>query len=221
MVRTAGGQYFAAQHLDVLVHEDVVDLAVRPMRGIGAAEHRSLPTREESHDCRPPEVEVAGDHRGPTVGRQLRADGAHVRDRPGVPELRRRVQPDDVDGRSPDATRCTRARCATSGMVTEHLADRQLAPVADGQPACRPRAPNLRRAGRHRGATCATPGGRSASCAPSSPRLRAGRGDSFHLRNATPPAPRRCRRRTRVTIAATSNRRARSNAQPGRLPNAR
>ena len=157
MIRTARGQYFAAQHLDVLVHEDVVDLAVRPMRGIRAAEHRSPPTREQPHDRRAPEVEVAGNHRGPTVGGQLRADVAHVRDRPRVPELRRRVQADDVDGASPtDTVHAIALRTSAWSRNTSPIGSSRQSRTGA---ACRPRAPNLRRAGRRRGATFATPAG--------------------------------------------------------------
>ena len=175
------------------------------MRGIRAAEHRSLPTREESHDCRTPEVEVAGNHRGPTVGGQLRADVAHVRDRPRVPELRRRVQPDDVDAVHRRPTRCTRSRCARSAW------SRNTSPIGSSR--------QSRTGSRVQTASSQPPAGRTSPARHvrdsrsgevrrahrRSPRLRAGRGGSFRLRSERPPVPRRCRRRTRARARRRRN----------------
>ena len=92
---------------------------------------------QQAHDRRTPEVEVAGD--APRAGRSAGSCGrdvAHVRDRARVPELRRRVQPDDVDAvrRRRDTVHAIALR--TSGVIAEHLAHRQLAPVAAPAAAC-------------------------------------------------------------------------------------
>src|SRR5690242_16034393 len=52
VIRRCLGEHLAAEGLDSAAHEDVVDLTVRTVRGIGAAAHGALPTAHEQTDGR-------------------------------------------------------------------------------------------------------------------------------------------------------------------------
>ena len=50
-------------------------------RGIGAPAHRAPPARQHRDHARTPEIAVAGDHRGPIGGRELRAQRVEMAQR--------------------------------------------------------------------------------------------------------------------------------------------
>ena len=79
VVRRRLGEHLARQDVDVVSHENVVDLAVRPVRRDTSAQHRASPAASEHrHDRRPPEIAVAGDDDLPVRATAAAAQRAQV-----------------------------------------------------------------------------------------------------------------------------------------------
>ena len=220
VVRTARRRAPRRQHLDVLVHEDVVDLAVRPVRGIRAAEHRALPTREQRTTAGPQKLKSPAMTAGRSGGGQLRANVAHVRDGPAYQSFDDACEPDDVDVDVADATRARervayvrhghgtrRPSAARASRAREAAADREL-PRAGGSHVAGPPRPSRRAR-------------RSASCAPSSPRRCERVEHAVAVVEAKASGTTTTSASNPRTTAATSNRRARVGTGSADCPSAR
>ena len=71
MIRSVVREYLSADDFNPVVHQNVVDLAVRPVRRPGAADDGSSPARQHARRDRSPNIAVAGDDHRTCVNGEL------------------------------------------------------------------------------------------------------------------------------------------------------
>ena len=124
------GEHLARQHGDVVSHENVVDLAVRPVRGIGRPSTARSPRRQHRdrrpapRSCSRPRRRLAA--RGRKLRPQRNADDATARaSRAATTCARRRCRP-----RRPSRRPCSSNACRRPAGSRADRSDRELAPLA-------------------------------------------------------------------------------------------